>query len=79
MTFVASLGELPPGAFVVRADSPAEAWIVWRDRLLQWSPGGYTAVAPIRPAETVRVLTPRSVVRTFAEGYAPTVHPSAAP
>lgn len=73
------LGRLPDGAFAVLADDP-HAWLVWGRRLLRWSPAGYDASRPRQDGLTVRVLTPRSIVRTFAAGRRltfPAVHPSA--
>jgi hypothetical protein len=75
-TYVAALGSLPDGVFVVLADD-AEPLLVWRGSLVPWSPGGYRAArrAP-PPREAVKVLTPRSTAATIAAGYVPGVHPS---
>ena len=74
----AALDELPDGAFVVRDDKP---WLVRGDKLLRWTPAGYTSAIP-RPAGTrARLVTPPSVVTVLRHGWRPTavplVHPSA--
>ena len=75
VTFEAPLSSLPLGAFV---EINGEAFLVWRQGLARWSFLGYSA-ARVQPAPStsVRVLTPESIVRTFAVGFRPTVHPSA--
>jgi len=75
----AASGDLPDGAFVLRAGAP---WLVQGEALLRWSPAGYTERAA-RPApdEPAAVITPSSLVAVLREGWAgavPLVHPSAA-
>lgn len=41
--FEASVGEMPNGVFVRRADWGEDAFLVWHNGLLAWSAGGYTA------------------------------------
>ncbi|MGZ4184288.1 MAG: hypothetical protein ACXVUE_04050 [Solirubrobacteraceae bacterium] len=69
--------ELPDGAFVMRDDKP---WLVLGNRLLAWSPAGYTTSAP-RPARaTATLITPPSLVellRTERAPLVPLLHPSA--
>ena len=69
--------ELPDGAFVMRDDKP---WLVRGERLLAWSPGGYTERSP-RPARgTATLITPPSLVdllRTERTPLVPLLHPSA--
>jgi hypothetical protein len=75
--FEASLGELPSGVFVRRADWGEDAVLVWNDGLLAWSAEGYTRRMD-RPAKAeVLVLTPESTVATIRAGYVPEIHPSA--
>ena len=76
VTYRASLGSLPDGAFV---DIGGTAFLVLGDRLLAWSPGGYVGRRKRPRARNARatVLTPRSIVRALAAGYAPVLHPSA--
>lgn len=75
VVYVAPLSSLPLGAFV---DIDGEALLVWRRGLRRWSFFGYSPASAQPSAQTpVRVLTPKSVVRALAMGYAPSVHPSA--
>ncbi len=75
--FEASRDELPNGVFVRRADSGEDAYLVWNDGLLAWSPAGYKRRMD-RPKEAeVLVLTPTSTVAAIRSGYLPEVHPSA--
>jgi len=71
------LDDLPDGAFVLHRDEPH---LVLGDRLLRWSPAGYTHARP-RPGRGAAVLlTPPSLVallRTGRRPVVPLVHPSA--
>ena len=69
-----SIEHVPDGVFVT--DDEHHAYLVLAGRLLRWSPEGYEHdTAAIRyPA---RVMTPASVVRTLAAGYAVGLHDSA--
>jgi len=75
----APLGELPDGAFVVFRGTPH---LVLGERLLRWTPAGYTAAAA-RPARgEVEVVTPPSLVAVLRAGWDPLVpllHPSGGP
>jgi hypothetical protein len=76
--FRANLDELPDGVFVTVPGRGERAYLAWGDRLLAWTPGGYTQpTARPRRAE-VLVLTPASTVGAIRAGYVPEVHPSAA-
>jgi len=69
------LAALPDGAMISLDGS---AWLLWRGRLLQWSPAGYQAQRPLPPAATrVEVLTPSSLVAVLRAGYQLLVPPSA--
>jgi hypothetical protein len=74
-TYLAELGSLPDGVFVVLS-GVAEALLVWRGSLAPWSPTGYGVRRPPPRDQRARVLTPRSTVRTIAAGYLPAVHSS---
>jgi len=74
-TWRAPLGSLPSGCFVRVAGSPH---LVLSHRLLAWTPSGY-AVGRTCPADEVEVLTPRTIMRVIAAGYAPQLHPTASP
>jgi hypothetical protein len=52
------------------------AWLVDRQGLLAWTPGGY-ADRRDRPDSEVTVITPESTVAVLAAGYQPVIHPSA--
>lgn len=69
------LAALPDGSFVAFRDNQPYLW--WEQALLAWNPEGYRRVES-RPADCiVRVLTPPSIVKTFAQGYIPGIHASA--
>lgn len=75
VTFESRLRDLPLGALV---EINGESFLVWRQGLMRWSFSGYSALRPQPPSSTlVRVLTPESIIRTFAGGYCPAVHESA--
>ncbi|HSE82419.1 MAG TPA: hypothetical protein VLA87_12135 [Gaiellaceae bacterium] len=73
----ARLGELSDGAVVLVDGAPA---LVRGERLLAWTPAGYTATQP-RPRDgAVCLITPPSLVavlRTGWKGVVPLLHPSA--
>ena len=74
-TYEAPAGSLPGGTFVEVDGRP---WLVLDDGLHAWTPAGYGECRP-RPAGNVTVLTPAPTVAAIRAGYAPVVHPSAAP
>ncbi len=76
-SFVAALDDLPDGVFVTTTGDRRQAYLVWGDHLLAWSPGGYAKRRQRPPGEEVMVLTPGATVKTIRAGYAPAVHPSA--
>ena len=70
-----SIENLPDGVFVT--DDERTAYLIVQGGLLRWTPAGYER--PTAPLEyPVRILTPASVIRTLAAGYAAAIHPSAA-
>ena len=72
--FLAPLASLPDGVMIL---GPGEnPWLVWGERLFEWSPNGY-GKGGVRPGSgEASVLTPSPTVRTLAEGYRPLLHPS---
>ncbi len=68
----AEIDDLPDGTFIT-LDDEAQALLVWGDRLLVWSPAGYSSALPRPGQRMVTVLTPRSTVNALAAGYTPTV------
>jgi hypothetical protein len=75
--FEANLDYLPDGVFVTRREPVERAYLLWKGRLLVWSPGGYRDRLRRPKAERVAVLTPESTVEAILAGYAPEVHASA--
>jgi len=73
-TYDARLVELPHGAIFQHEDV---AYLVSVRGCLPWSFDGYGAPKAMDVAAIVKVLTPRSIVRAFAAGFAPIVHQSA--
>jgi hypothetical protein len=76
-TFAARLDDLPDGVLVTLNADDGQAYLVWRDQLLPWSPGGYGERQPRPHSIAVSVLTPASTVGTIRAGYVPDVHSSA--
>jgi hypothetical protein len=76
-TFRASLADLPDGVFVTGIDSVEGAHLLWKGRLLAWSPGGYTTSLAAPGHGDVTVLTPESTMGVIRAGYVPEIHPSA--
>ena len=74
LTYSTPLDTLPDGVLVFGAS--AAPYLVRGNQLIPWNFTGYGQ--PIaRTNAIVQVLTPRSVVRAIAHGYAPNVHRSA--
>lgn len=67
VTFSAPAKQLPDGTFLL---IDHEAYLLTDNQLHRWTPFGYDAIAPI-PDGNVTVLTPRSTVQAFREGYQP--------
>ncbi|HET6256169.1 MAG TPA: hypothetical protein VFE32_18980 [Puia sp.] len=68
ITFTESAGRLPSGSFILHNNEP----YLFADRLFfRWTPGGYDDGISLTGADSVEVLTPRSVVYTFRAGYKP--------
>jgi hypothetical protein len=73
--YCSALDDLPEGTFVT--DGEHRAYVVLKQRLVEWSPAGYNSPAAHVINFPVRVLTPSSIVRTLAAGYPVNVHASA--
>lgn len=76
VTYAARLADLPAGTMVAGSE-PGEVWLVGAGRLWQWSFAGYRPGPEWDGERIVRVLTPRSMVRTLAAGYPVQIDPSA--
>lgn len=74
VTWESKLADLPHGA-MFQVDS--ESYAVCEDRILAWSFEGYRETSIEGLPEMVEVLTPQSVVKTFAAGFRPEFHSSA--
>jgi hypothetical protein len=66
---------LPDGAMIAR---DGEAFAVRGRKLLRWTPRGYKDSVPRPKGVSVGVLTPPSILKVLARGYAPQWHKSAA-
>ncbi len=70
----ARLEDLPDGAFVLAAGTPA---LVIQDKILPWSHYGYGFPMPRFVGEVV-LLTPPLSIKAMNSGFRPIIHPSAA-
>ncbi len=70
VTFEASPNDLPNGSFIALNQN---AYLIWDGLMYLWSPFGYEKGIMISEGGKVQVLTPKSVVKTFAAGYVPQV------
>jgi hypothetical protein len=75
-SYSSACGKLPDGVIVTLKNEP-EACLLYEKSVRQWTPGGYAMPRGIEPKTIVNVLTPPSIVRTIAAGYALVLHPSA--
>lgn len=75
VTFTATLGDMPAGAFVCHGG----AVHLWHDRqLYPYQPDGYDAPIVAHPETVVSVLTPVPTVAALRQGYLPLLHSSIA-
>jgi hypothetical protein len=73
-TYRDDIASLPDGTYVALRGDP---YLVLGDELLRWTPASDSERFN-RPAHRhVDVLTPRSIVDLFRDGYRPALHPSA--
>lgn len=61
------------GAFI---ELSGKYYLKWKNRYFEWSPAGYVASITLPPNQQVTILTPKSIVRMFKNGYVPNVHDS---
>jgi hypothetical protein len=78
VVFRARLGELPDGILLRIPERGKEIYLVWKEGLFPWSPGGYRERIDLSGNVEVEVLTPKSIVAVIRAGYVPEIHPSAA-
>lgn len=69
-----NIAVLPNGTFVTIEN---KYFVLWDNKLLEWSFNGYLSVSEPAEKKEVKVLTPRSVVRCLGKGFLPRLHPSA--
>jgi hypothetical protein len=73
-SYQAKLTSLASGTFIEVVGRPH---LLWQGRLHQWNHAGYGApFTNPRSHDTVRVLTPASIVNAFGGGFVPQVHES---
>lgn len=75
ITYTEKLDALPDGTFVALNDN--QAYLLHQGFLLAWHPEGYGRRVAAQGNLMVQVLTPHSIVKTLARGYAAYVHLSA--
>jgi hypothetical protein len=75
VTYMEKLGALPDGSFVALDDN--QPYLLVNGFFLAWQPEGYGQRLAQPLDRIVRVLTPRSIVRTLAKGYRAEIHPTA--
>jgi hypothetical protein len=75
VTYRSQLDRLPDGVMVVLDRDPDVAYLSQGNALYPWSLEGYGPPLQ-RASEEVAVLTPASIVRAIAAGYAPGIHVS---
>lgn len=68
------IASLPDGAVVRRSGEP---WAVIGDRILRWSPEGYTHATDRPTRGEADLLTPPTVLLALSEGFQASWHPSA--
>jgi hypothetical protein len=76
VTYVAPLTSLPAGTMIL-LDDETQPYLVMAEALRPWFLEGYGPPIPKPTGQTVRVLTPRSVVETIGLGFQPEWHGSA--
>ena len=74
-TYKDNLGNLPEGSFIEYFGKPY--MIRHSNRVINWTPFGYTDSIQLLPATEVNVLTPKSIVNMLQSGYLPQIHESA--
>lgn len=68
--FRSLLSELPSGTFVLHEGKP---YMVGEEGLFLWSPAGYESSLDLPGDIELEVLTPRSTVAAFRQGYRPQI------
>lgn len=74
ITYQESLSSLPKGAMF---SHNGVFFLVGENGYLPWAFSGYGSAVKLHPTTMVSVLTPKSIVATFTNGFQPHLHPSA--
>lgn len=74
-TYEAHVSELPGGTMF---QHDGNAYLVFGSSQRRWSFQGYVPGQAFAPSDVVSVITPRSIVAAFSQGFQPSVHSSAA-
>ena len=75
VTYTDTIKNLPNGTMITMYD-PSKSYLLHKENLWEWSPAGYIATQPAQKEMQVKVLTPKSIVETFRQGYLPQTHNS---
>ncbi len=70
------LRNLPTGTMFMLPKIANQYFALGKNKVFKWTPQGYESDPTISGETYVRVLTPRSVVHTFIQGYEPKFHES---
>lgn len=73
------LKTLPGGTMFMLPEIANQYFVLKQDKVFKWTSQGYETHLSVPGDTSVRVLTPRSVVNTFAQGYEPGFHESSVP
>jgi len=73
------LKNLPIGTMFMLPNIATQYFALGQNRVFKWSPQRYESHPTISGETSVQVLTPRSVVYTFIQGYEPKFHKSNSP
>ncbi len=73
IVFKAPLDKVPSGTLFEYENA---AYLIWNGTIYTWSFNGYTPASLTLGNQQVNVLTPASIVKMYAKGFIPTVHPS---
>lgn len=73
--FIEQIQNIPDGTFI---EISGDAFLVCRNTLFRWSFAGYGSPLDLPQTDTlVQVLTPKSIVSMFRNGFVPKIHISA--
>jgi hypothetical protein len=70
ITFEEKISRLPGGTFIL---VDGEAFLIAPGKMYRWTESGYENASTLADATKVMVLTPKSIVNTFREGYVPQI------